>query len=198
VRVVGAGSLSIWPIFVDIWGADGNAIYWVLGCENFILGFGCGIWKGGKNGPLLWAHEPNPLRWLVQTDLRADKVVLRSLLLALPHAGVKPNPYPRRSPETTQWQRATCALMTFSLLSKDWDPRVSSHMWRQGSLYSLGTFWGNFNDGPSHRPFWVIIEKSQVTISSFFFFSKGGGHVWFSIVLRHCLLKINLYCCENL
>jgi hypothetical protein len=66
----------------------------ILGCENFILGFGCGIWKGGKNGPLLWAHEPNPLRWLVQTDLWADKVVLRSLLFALLHAWCETKPPP--------------------------------------------------------------------------------------------------------
>jgi hypothetical protein len=92
----------------------------ILGCENFILGFGCGIWEGGKNGPLLWAHEPNPLRWLVQTDLWADKVVLRSLLLALPHAGVKPNPYP---PEESRNH-----------------PMTKSHMWRLGSLCSLGNF----------------------------------------------------------
>jgi hypothetical protein len=96
--------------------------------------------RGGKNGPLLWAHEPNPLRWLVQTDLWADKVVLRSLFSWPSHTPVwNQNPYPLRSPETTQWQRATCELMILNE-SKNLNPMVSSHMWRQGSLCNLWNF----------------------------------------------------------
>jgi hypothetical protein len=94
-------------------------------------------------------------------------------------------PLPLRGPETTQWwQRATWG----------WDPGVSLHMWREGSVCSLGILLGDFNGGPSHSPFWVIRDKTasdlhgsnyRLCLSPFF---KGRGHAWFYIVFRHCPL----------
>jgi len=119
--------------------------------------------------------------------------------MAIAHAEVKPNPYSwgsRNHPMTRSHMRAYGCQSVKKL-----GAGVSSHMCRQGSSCSLGIFWGNFNGGPSHRPFWGTREKRQVTcgsifidfVSSFFFFFFQGWRpcfIFFKLFFRHCLLHL--------
>ncbi len=78
-------------------------------------------------------------------------------LLALAHAGVKPNPYPWgvQKPPNDKNPHAGLWLSIHQKACTQGSPRTCED--------SLGTSSGNFNGGRRHPPFWVIREKQQMS-----------------------------------